>query len=92
MAANETDYAEPVAQAAHGPVNDRLVALAALGAILLHPLFVALFSEPVLVGGIPLLFLYVFGVWVLLIIALAVITETATPSSVERDDVGSGSF
>ncbi|MFZ1416382.1 MAG: hypothetical protein WAS73_17655 [Defluviicoccus sp.] len=92
MAAHEPDHAEPVAQPAHGQVNDRLVALAALGAVLFHPLFVGLFSEPVLVMGIPLLFLYVFGVWVLLIIALAVTTETAPPPSVERDDVGSGSF
>lgn len=92
MEEHETDHAEPAAQAVHGQVNDRLVALAALGAILLHPLFVALFSEPVLVRGIPLLFVYVFGVWVLLIIALAVTTETAPHASVEHDDVGSGSF
>ena len=92
MAAHEPDYPEPPAQAAQGHVNDRLVALAALGALLFHPLFVGLFGEPVLVMGIPLLFLYLFGVWVLLIIALAVTTETAAPANSERDEIGSGSF
>ncbi|MBX3515934.1 MAG: hypothetical protein KF815_03195 [Rhodospirillales bacterium] len=92
MAAHESDQAEPVAQAAQGYLNDRLVALAALGALLFHPLFVGLFDAPVLVMGIPLLFLYLFGVWVLLIIALAVTTETAPAATIERDDIGSGSF
>lgn len=92
MAAHEPDHPEPAAQAAPGHVNDRLVALAALGALLFHPLFVGLFGEPVLVMGIPLLFFYLFGVWVLLIVALAVTTETAPPATIERDDIGSGSF
>jgi hypothetical protein len=92
MAAHEPDHTESAAQAVQGQLNDRLIALSALGALLFHPLFVGLFSEPVLVMGIPLLFLYLFGIWVLLIIALAVTTETAPPANIERDDIDSGSF
>lgn len=92
MALNESDQTEGPGVTSQAQVNDRLLALAAFGAILFHPLLVSLFSKPVLVMGIPLLYFYLFGIWVLLIVALAVTIETAPRAVAERDPAGGGSF
>jgi len=54
--------------------SQRLVAVSVLGALLFNYPLLALFNRPVLVFGIPLVYLYVFTAWPLVIglIALAV--------------------
>jgi hypothetical protein len=44
-------------------IHDRLVALFVLGAVLLLPPLLAIFSQPVRVAGLPLLYLYLFLAW-----------------------------
>ena len=53
----------------------RLVAVFLLGSVLLNYPILALFTQPQDVAGIPLLFGYVFGAWLLLIGLLARVVE-----------------
>lgn len=53
----------------------RLLGLFALGCITLNYPLLALFSKITLWFGIPLLYLYLFGLWILYIIAIAIVTE-----------------
>jgi hypothetical protein len=55
--------------------GQRLIALFLFGALLLnYPLF-SLFAGPAVVFGVPLLYLYVFFVWALLIALVALVVE-----------------
>jgi hypothetical protein len=61
-----------------GLKGQRLVALFLLGCLLLnYPLF-SLFSGAARVFGIPLLYVYVFFVWALLIALMAYVIERGT--------------
>jgi hypothetical protein len=53
----------------------RLVALFLLGSLLFNYPLLALFNRPVSVFGVPLLYAYVFGAWLLLIVLLAIIAD-----------------
>lgn len=53
----------------------RLVALCVLGALLFGFPLVSLFSRELLVWGIPVFFLYAFGVWAVLVALTAVVLE-----------------
>lgn len=53
----------------------RLAALFLLGNLLFNYPLLALFNQPILVMGIPLLFVYVFSAWGLLIGLMALIVE-----------------
>jgi hypothetical protein len=55
--------------------GQRLVAVFALGAILLDYPVLSLFAGPVNVAGIPLLYAYVFVVWIALIGLMAFVIE-----------------
>jgi hypothetical protein len=56
----------------------RLTGLFLLGYLLFtHPL-IALFNQPRLVLGIPLLYAYIFGVWMLLILLVAWIVRSTS--------------
>lgn len=55
--------------------GQRLAALFALGNLLFNYPLLALFNQPDMVLGIPLLFLYVFAAWGLLIGLLALAVE-----------------
>lgn len=48
-------------------IRQRLTALAFLGSFLFFSPLVLLFDQPAAVGGIPLLYLYLFGAWALII-------------------------
>jgi hypothetical protein len=52
-------------------IGPRLVAVFLLGTVLLNYPILAIFTLPVEVAGIPLLYGYVFGAWLLLIGLLA---------------------
>jgi hypothetical protein len=55
--------------------RNRLIALFMLGVLLLSPPLLAVFRADILVGGVPLLFLYLFGAWALMIGLLAFAVE-----------------
>jgi hypothetical protein len=56
--------------------GDRLIALFLLGVLLLTPPMMAIFNVEELVFGIPLLFLYLFGAWLIVVLLLALILRT----------------
>lgn len=55
--------------------GQRLIALFLLGNLLFNYPLLALFNRPDTVAGIPILFLYVFAAWALLIALLAGVVE-----------------
>lgn len=55
--------------------GQRLAALFLLGNLLFNYPLLALFNQPGLVLGIPVLYVYVFAAWALLIALLALIVE-----------------
>ncbi len=55
--------------------TQRLAALFVLGALLFNYPLLALFNRAVMVAGVPLLYLYVFLAWALLITLLALVVE-----------------
>ncbi len=58
--------------------SERLVGLFLLGVVLLTPPFMLIVDAPTLISGFPVLYLYLFVAWFILIILLALIAETAT--------------
>ena len=59
------------------PLSQRLVALFAAGLLLLNFPLLALWDRPLIVAGLPLFPLALFGLWAGLIAALAWLLETA---------------
>ncbi len=55
--------------------GQRLAAICVMGCVLLNYPILSLFSRPEDVMGIPLLYVYVFAVWVLLVGLLALVIE-----------------
>ena len=53
----------------------RLAALFLLGNALFNYPLLALFNRPVMLGGFPLLLVYMFSAWALLIVLLALASE-----------------
>jgi hypothetical protein len=62
-------------------LTKRLIGLFLLGYLLFNYPLISLVNLPVLMGRIPLLYIYIFGVWVLVILLAALITgrEARTP-------------
>jgi hypothetical protein len=58
-----------------GITGERLVATFMLGGVLLNYPVLYLFARPTTLGGIPLIYVYVFGVWTLLIAVMALVVE-----------------
>jgi type IV secretory pathway VirB3-like protein len=61
-----------------GRRTGRLVALAMLGSLLFNFPLLALFNRPGTILGIPVLYAWIFGAWMALIVLMAL--------AVERDD------
>lgn len=55
--------------------SQRLVTLFLLGNLLFNYPLLALFNRPDTIFGIPVLYAYVFGAWILLIVLLAAVVE-----------------
>lgn len=55
--------------------GQRLVAVFMLGCVLLNYPILFLFNKPEAIFGVPLLYLYIFGVWALLIALMAIVIE-----------------
>jgi hypothetical protein len=58
-----------------GTTGQRLAAIFAMGCVLLNYPILSLFSLPVDVAGIPLLYVYVFAAWIFLVGLLALVVE-----------------
>jgi hypothetical membrane protein len=58
-----------------GKTGPRLIAVFAAGVILLDFPILFLFTRPVSVAGVPLLYAYVFGAWIVLIGLMAYAIE-----------------
>lgn len=56
-------------------IAERLVALFLLGVLLLFPPVLEAFNRPVRVLGLPVLYLYLFAAWALLILLTAVVAR-----------------
>jgi hypothetical protein len=63
--------------------NERIVVLAIVGMLALNYPWLSLFSRSVLVFGIPLLYLYLFGLWALLILLAGLIIESEKEEKTE---------
>lgn len=55
--------------------KERLTAAFLLGLALFFPPLLAVASRNVLLAGVPLLYLWLFGAWLLLIVVLALVVE-----------------
>jgi hypothetical protein len=58
-----------------GTTGQWLIAIFAMGSILLNHPILSLFSRPTDLGGVPLLYAYVFATWALLIGLIALVVE-----------------
>jgi hypothetical protein len=54
----------------------RLVGIFLLGAVLFNYPILSLFNRKVIVSGVPIMYLYLFGVWALLIVLMALTTRS----------------
>jgi hypothetical protein len=69
--------------------NKRLVALFLLGCVLLNFPILSLFNLEILIFGLPLLYVYLFGMWCLLIGLTALVTRFRSREPADySDDVG----
>ena len=64
--------------------RDRLIGVAALAAVLLDPPMLGLFSGATIFGW-PLLYVYLFGAWAVVIVLLAVVVERGSRDAAEPD-------
>jgi len=55
--------------------GQRLIALFLLGCLLFNYPLLSLFNSPAEIGGVPLLYAYIFAAWALLIALMAVVIE-----------------
>jgi hypothetical protein len=60
---------------------ERLIGLFLVGAIGFSPPVLTLLNKPILVAGVPLLYLYLFALWVLLVVLAAVVVRQLVPSA-----------
>ena len=58
-----------------GKTGQRLVAVFTAGVFILNYPILFLFTRPVKIAGVPLLYAYVFGAWIALIATLAYVIE-----------------
>ena len=58
---------------------ERLIGLFLIGAIGFSPPVLTLLNKPILVAGIPLLYLYLFGLWILLVLLARIVVLQLIP-------------
>ena len=66
--------------------NKRLVALFLFGCVLLNYPIISLFNLNVFVFGLPLLYIYIFGIWGLLILLSAWVTRVRSRENTEHSE------
>lgn len=62
------------------------VVLPLLGLFLLVPPLIALFAVPVRIAGVPLIVVYLFGVWLVLVLVAALLARWLSPRPPAPDD------
>ena len=60
---------------------ERLIGLFLVGAIGFSPPVLTLLNKPILVAGVPLLYLYLFALWLLLVVLAAIVVRQLVPSA-----------
>ncbi|HEX9462339.1 MAG TPA: hypothetical protein VGB82_07040 [Alphaproteobacteria bacterium] len=65
--------------------GERLIAIFLFGCLAIDPPLMAIFRTEILIAGVPVLFLYLFAVWAVLIGLLALIIERESRSERERN-------
>lgn len=82
----------PLRMAPPSGLKERLVAVFMVGLALFNPPLLAVFGQGGTVGGVPLLYVYLFCAWGGLIAALALIIESSAEEEGERvpDQPGPG--
>ena len=55
------------------PIGDRSIALFLLGLLAFSPILLSVFGPGKLVSGFPVLYLYLFGAWAVLIVLMALV-------------------
>jgi hypothetical protein len=63
---------------------ERLIGLFLIGAVGFSPPVLTLFNKPILVAGIPLLYLYLFGLWVLLVVLAGIVVTQLVPNGEDK--------
>lgn len=71
-----------------GIAGERLVGLILLALLLLNPPFILIFDRPSTIAGFPVLYLYLFIAWAILIALLAIVTELSVDTEVDKDEQG----
>jgi hypothetical protein len=73
----------PDASAGNARIGDRLIAIFLMGAVLLHPLLIGVFDAGAgrTVFGVPLLFVYLFALWAVLIVGLRLALQPGRPAT-----------
>jgi hypothetical protein len=71
-------------------INKRLVALFLFGFTLLNYPLLSLFKPEVVILGMPLLYIYVFGIWCLLIGLTALVMATVSKDSLDDSEISGG--
>ncbi|MEI6987661.1 MAG: hypothetical protein WCK65_16220 [Rhodospirillaceae bacterium] len=65
--------------------NDRLIALFLLGGVFFSPLLLRVFGNATTVFGCPVLFVYVFAAWAVLVLLTALALERRTDEKNQQD-------
>ena len=60
-----------------GLTHERLVALFLFGVLLFTPPFLGIFNSPARIAGLPVLYLYLFAAWTLLIVLVTLVIESS---------------
>ena len=71
-------------------LNKRLVALFLLGCVLLNYPIISLFNLEIPIFGLPLLLVYIFGIWCLLIVFTALATRFRSNEHKDDSDAAGG--
>ena len=71
----------------HGVTSESLVFLFLLGGLLLNAPLLSIFDVPDYVLGIPILYVYLFAVWAILVMLMALAIGTAS-TTVDAQDPG----
>ncbi len=72
-----------------GITSERLVSLFLLGLLLFNPPLLSIFDVPETVIGFPILYIYLFTAWAVLVLLMALTIESATAGDEEPDSGGS---
>ena len=71
-----------------GITSERLISLFLLGLLLFNPPLLSIFDVPEAVIGFPILYIYLFTAWAVLILLMALTIERATAGDEDQDREG----